>query len=99
MQNKCGETALHQAVRAAANKVACIDHLMDVDPELACLPFPHQEEEEDAGPSPLYLAISLGELEIARHLYVKSKGKLSYSGPDGRNALHAAVHVHRGQGK
>ncbi|XP_066374531.1 protein ACCELERATED CELL DEATH 6-like [Miscanthus floridulus] len=95
MQNKCGETALHQAVRAAANKVACIDHLMDVDPELSCLPFPHQEEEEDAGPSPLYLAISLGELEIARHLYVKSNGKLSYSGPDGRNALHAAVH--RGQ--
>ncbi|CAD6340605.1 unnamed protein product [Miscanthus lutarioriparius] len=87
LQNECGDTALHQAVRAARNNVACIDHLMDVDPELACLPFPHQEEEEDAGASPLYLAISLGEIEIAQHLYVKSKGKLSY--------LHAAVH--RGQ--
>jgi hypothetical protein len=96
-QNKRGETALHQAVRAAKNKVACIDHLMDVDPELACIPLPHHQEEEDAaGASPLYLAISLGEIEIAQHLYVKSKGKLSYSGPHGRNVLHAAVR--RGQG-
>ncbi|CAD6338125.1 unnamed protein product [Miscanthus lutarioriparius] len=97
MQNECGETALHQAIRAAADnklKVACIDQLMDVDSELACIPFPHQEE--DAGASPLYLAISLGEVEIARHLYSKTKGgKLSYSGPHGRNVLHAAVH--RGQ--
>ncbi|CAD6338127.1 unnamed protein product [Miscanthus lutarioriparius] len=97
MQNECGETALHQAIRAAADnklKVACIDQLMDVDSELACIPFPRQEE--DAGASPLYLAISLGEVEIARHLYSKTKGgKLSYSGPHGRNVLHAAVH--RGQ--
>ncbi|XP_066373077.1 uncharacterized protein [Miscanthus floridulus] len=97
MQNECGETALHQAIRAAADnklKVACIDQLMDVDSELACIPFSHQEE--DAGASPLYLAISLGEVEIARHLYSKAKGgKLSYSGPHGRNVLHAAVH--RGQ--
>ena len=95
-QNKRGETALHQAVRApaATNKVACVDRLMDVDPELACIPFPHQQE--DAA-SPLYLAISLGELGIARHLHSKSKGNVSYSGPDGRNVLHAAVH--RGQGK
>jgi hypothetical protein len=35
----------------------------------------------------LYLAISLGEIEIAQHLYVRSKGKLSYSGPHGRNYI------------
>ncbi|XP_066373076.1 protein ACCELERATED CELL DEATH 6-like [Miscanthus floridulus] len=84
MQNNCGETALHQAVHAAKNKEACIDQLMDVDSELACIP-------REDGASPLYLAISVGELEIARHLYGKSRGKLSYSGPDGRNVLHAAV--------
>lgn len=88
-QNECGEIALHQAVRAAWNKEACIDQLMAVDPELACIP--HED-----GASPLYLAISLGAIEIARHLYVKTEGKLSYCGPDGRNVLHAAVH--RGQG-
>jgi ankyrin repeat protein len=94
MQNQCGETALHQAIRAAANndkfKVDCIQQLMAVDPELACIP--HED-----GASPLYLAIELGQLWIARHLYVKSKGKLSYSGPDGGNVLHAAVYF--GQGK
>jgi ankyrin repeat protein len=38
VQNECGETTLHQAIRAANNKVACIDQLMVVDPELACIP-------------------------------------------------------------
>ena len=98
MQNECGETALHQAIRAAAanhkliNEVACwacIEELMAMDPELACIP--HED-----GASPLYLAISLGEVGIAQHLYVQSKGKLSYSGPDGRNVLHAAVYFDRG---
>ncbi|OEL26639.1 hypothetical protein BAE44_0012342 [Dichanthelium oligosanthes] len=83
-QNQCGETALHQAVRATKNKKAAIDQLMAKDSELACIP--HEE-----GASPLYLAISLGEMEIARHLFHTTKGKLSYSGPDGQNALHAAV--------
>jgi ankyrin repeat protein len=79
IKNQCGETALHQAIR--------IDQLMNADPELACIP----RDDED-GASPLYLAISLGKLKIARHLYTKSlPGKLSYSGPDGRNVLHAAV--------
>ncbi|KAL6606398.1 hypothetical protein ACP70R_042051 [Stipagrostis hirtigluma subsp. patula] len=85
MRNKGGETALHQAVRAAS--IACIDKLMSVDPELACIP--HEGEE---GASPLYLAISsLDDMEIARHLLEATQGKLFYSGPDGRNVLHAAV--------
>ncbi|XP_039833318.1 uncharacterized protein LOC120694228 [Panicum virgatum] len=97
-QNKCGETALHHAVRRAcmmqskrdashrSNSVDCIDKLMTMDPWLACIP----DDDED-GASPLYLAISLGEMEIAQRLSDKSKGKLSYSGPGGRNVLHAAV--------
>ncbi|KAL6633920.1 hypothetical protein ACP70R_026591 [Stipagrostis hirtigluma subsp. patula] len=89
MRNKGEETALHQAVRAASK--ASIDRLISKDPELACIP-----REGEKGASPLYLAISLGEVEIARHLFHTSeawtKAKLSYySGPDGRNALHAVV--------
>ncbi|KAL6606458.1 hypothetical protein ACP70R_042111 [Stipagrostis hirtigluma subsp. patula] len=89
MRNNGGETALHQAVRAAS--IACIDELMSVDSELVCIP-----REEDKGASPLYLAISLGEVEIARHLFDKSEAQTKrklcyYSGPDGRNVLHAAV--------
>jgi hypothetical protein len=84
MQNKCGETVLHQAVQAPENNKACIDQLMDMDPELACIP-------REEGASPLYLAVTLGDMKIARHLYAKSKGNLSYCGPDGRNVLHAAV--------
>ncbi|CAL5034052.1 unnamed protein product [Urochloa decumbens] len=84
MQNERGETALHKAVRAPKNmQKASVDQLMRVDSELACIPC--------EGTSPLYLAISLGEMEIARHLFDASKGKLSYSGPDGQNVLHAAV--------
>ncbi|PUZ62544.1 hypothetical protein GQ55_4G367100 [Panicum hallii var. hallii] len=94
MRNQCGETSLHQAIRAANNnddKVVCIDRLMAVDPDLACIP---QDGEE--GASPLYLAISLGEIEIARHMLIYKEGSLPYSGPDGQNVLHAAVG--RGQG-
>ncbi|KAL6606461.1 hypothetical protein ACP70R_042114 [Stipagrostis hirtigluma subsp. patula] len=93
LRNKRGETAMHQAVRAASK--ACIDQLMSVDPELACVPPPG---EEDEGASPLYLAVSLDDMEIARHLFFRmSKSKLSsYSGPGGRNVLHVAVS--RGKG-
>ncbi|TVU22888.1 hypothetical protein EJB05_32609, partial [Eragrostis curvula] len=84
LRNHCGETALHQAVRAASK--ASVDLLMSEDSELACIPREGQE-----GASPLYLAISLGELGIARHLIDTSQGNLSCSGPDGRNVLHAAV--------
>ncbi|KAF8662323.1 hypothetical protein HU200_056534 [Digitaria exilis] len=100
VQNQCGETALHHAVKRACimkrcrshrrrstSGVDCIDKLMAVDPELACIPV---QDDADAS-SPLYVAISLGEMEIARHLFEKSQGKLSYSGPHGRNVLHAAV--------
>jgi ankyrin repeat protein len=70
MQNECGDTALHQAIRAPKNKVACVDLLMDMDPELVC--FLREE-----GASPLYLAMSLGEMKIARHLSSTSGAKAS----------------------
>lgn len=57
MQNKCGETALHDAVRAPYNNAPCINKLMEHDPDLACVLGKD-------GTSPLYLAISLGKLEI-----------------------------------
>lgn len=90
MRNDCGETALHQAVRAASK--ACIDELLLVDPSLVTT----VTREGQGGASPFYLAFSLGQVDIARHLFDESNGQLSYSGPDGQNVLHAAVS--RGQG-
>jgi ankyrin repeat protein len=107
-QNEYGETALHHLIKRAAmmhNRHAfkntpasmsynknvvdayhTIESLMSVDPDLACIVTRE-------GISPLYLAISLGEMEIARCLILTAKeGDLSYySGPDGQNILHAAV--------
>lgn len=80
-KNKLGETALHGAVRSANTKV--IENLMSKDPELASHP--------SDGTSPLYLAISLGHLDIAWDLMQRSSYRLSYSGPDGQNVLHIAV--------
>ncbi|XBI50626.1 hypothetical protein VPH35_114008 [Triticum aestivum] len=77
-----------RAVRSGKNDI--VELLMKEDPELASLP--------KAGTSPLYLAILLENRIIAKTLYKLSRGKsgsndenLSYSGPSGQNALHAAV--------
>jgi len=70
-----------------------MDELMSVDPELATVP---SEADEGNTTSPLYLAISLGKEDIAAHLIQKSNGKLSWSGPGGRNVLHAAVTRRKG---
>ncbi|CAN6242175.1 unnamed protein product [Urochloa humidicola] len=84
MRNKRGETAMCQAVRAAS--MDSVKLLMSVDSELACIP-----RKGEKGASPFYLAISSGQIDIARHLFDVTKGKLSYSGPYGRNVLHEAV--------
>ncbi|KAF7092282.1 hypothetical protein CFC21_094781 [Triticum aestivum] len=88
MENKSKWTVLHEAVRSGKNDI--VELLMKEDPELASLP--------KAGTSPLYLAILLENRIIAETLYKLSRGKsgsndenLSYSGPSGQNALHAAV--------
>nr|XP_051209471.1 uncharacterized protein LOC127326725 [Lolium perenne] len=80
-QNNRRWTVLHEAVRAGNNHIVKL--LMEADPELASFP--------QDGTSPLYLAILLENKIIAKTLYEKSKGILSYSGPNGQNALHAAV--------
>ncbi|XBI81064.1 hypothetical protein VPH35_090063 [Triticum aestivum] len=80
MQNGLEETALHEATRAA--QMPTMAELMAADPFLARVP--------DDGTAPLFLAVSLRHEEIARELHERDK-KLSYSGPDGQNALHAAV--------
>ena len=80
--NKRKETALHEAVRIGDNQL--VVELLRTDRELACFP--------KEGTSPLYLAISLGRDKTAMTLHDESEKKiLSYLGPDGQNALHAAV--------
>ncbi|KAL5200903.1 hypothetical protein ABZP36_035257 [Zizania latifolia] len=80
-ENELKETALHEAVRIGDNGM--VELLMEEDPELASFP--------EEGTSPLFLAIMLGEDTIVETLYRKSDKKLSYSGQNGQNALHAAV--------
>ncbi|PNT69705.1 ankyrin-2-like [Brachypodium distachyon] len=80
-ENGTKETALHEAVRVGNNDIVKL--LMEEHPQLASLP--------KGCTSPLYLAISLENKTIAETLHEKSGGALSYSGPNGQNALHAAV--------
>lgn len=82
--NTSGETTLHEAIRLGNWRTARL--LMWVDPELARYPKAGQ------GTSPMYLAVLLRRKHIAEMLHGESRGnQLSYSGPDGQNALHAAV--------
>jgi ankyrin repeat protein len=80
MENGVGETALHEAVRADDMRAVAV--LMAADPCLARVP--------DAGVSPLYLAVALRRYAIVRDLHARDN-QLSYAGPAGQNALHAAV--------
>lgn len=80
-KNKLGETALHEAVRTGNKDI--VIRLMVQDSELASFP--------KDGSSPLYIAVMLEEVDIARSLHDMSYGNLSCSGPKGQNALHAAV--------
>ncbi|CAL4894285.1 unnamed protein product [Urochloa decumbens] len=83
MQNARGETALHEAVRFGdAEMVAAL--VRDGDTELARVVA-------DDGTSPLYLASTWGRHRVARVMHDVDPAGLSYSGPDGQNALHAAV--------
>jgi hypothetical protein len=87
MQNEQGETVLHEAVRLGNKEM--VDRLMSEDPQLA-------RARPTDGASPLYLAVSLEHDDIARQLHEKDQA-LSYSGPDGRNALHVAALKGKGE--
>ncbi|KAL6591875.1 hypothetical protein ACP70R_049738 [Stipagrostis hirtigluma subsp. patula] len=81
-ENDKNETALQEAIRIGDSHI--VELLLEADQELACFP--------KEGCSPMYLAILLKEYDIAQTLYEMSKDHvLSYSGPNGQNALHVAV--------
>uniref|UniRef100_A0ACD5TYD7 Uncharacterized protein n=1 Tax=Avena sativa TaxID=4498 RepID=A0ACD5TYD7_AVESA len=80
-ENGLKETALHDAVRIGNDSI--VKSLLKADRDLANYP--------KEGTSPLYLAIYLENIDIARILHDMSYGNLSYCGPHGQNALHAAT--------
>jgi ankyrin repeat protein len=97
--NNNNETALHEAVRRGDKIV--VKELMRTDPELASFPtngvsplylaiqliddttILQKEDKADRSEG--------DEKSMAQTLHDESKGLLSYSGPNGQNALHAAV--------
>ncbi|KAF7087289.1 hypothetical protein CFC21_090489 [Triticum aestivum] len=83
-ENKIKWTALHEAIKSVpVGHNDIVELLMKEDSQLASFP--------KDGTSPLYLAILEGRSFTAETLYELSSGVLSYSGPNGQNALHAAV--------
>lgn len=83
-ENYLHETALQDAVRSGNKEI--ITEILEFDPELASSPM------DGTGTSPMYIAVLLGRVDIAKLLHEMSKGNNpSYSGPEGQNALHAAA--------
>jgi len=85
-RNWTGATALYEAVRHGHTRV--VDLLMKEAPELASLAT-------DGGFSPLYLAASINSLQMVQSLLRPSQdgtqSPASFSGPEGRTALHVAA--------
>ncbi|XP_029120998.2 protein ACCELERATED CELL DEATH 6 isoform X1 [Elaeis guineensis] len=89
-KNRDDANALHEAVKY--NHVHVANVLMEEDDELA-------SKSNCAGMSPLYLAIMMGSLNVAKALLQSSsweKASLeSYAGPNKHTALHVAVRISR----
>lgn len=85
-RNVRGETALHEAVRFGDARM--VGALMEADRGLAAV-----AAKDGTSPmySYMYLACSLGCPEIALELHRLGDRQGIHSGPDGQNALHAAV--------
>ncbi|XP_073004952.1 protein ACCELERATED CELL DEATH 6-like [Typha latifolia] len=85
-RNRHEETALHLAVQNGHVDIA--KELMSSDPELASMV-------DEQGISPLYLAANAGSLAVLRAILGSSSSTtpttVSYAGPDGQTAMHAAV--------
>jgi ankyrin repeat protein len=86
-RNLDGETAMHEAVRNGHLPV--LQGLMSRDSGLAAVV-------DENGVSPLYLAVASNRADMVKVLIGESSDGVSYSGPDGQTALHAAVYVSRG---
>ncbi|KAM5576899.1 ankyrin repeat-containing protein [Rosa sericea] len=82
MTNSEKDTALHVAVKCGHHDVVIL--LMDADPELCCYT-------NNAGESPLFLAVCKGFPKIGSYILENSPASLSFEGVKGVTALHAAV--------
>uniref|UniRef100_A0A8I6XJD2 PGG domain-containing protein n=1 Tax=Hordeum vulgare subsp. vulgare TaxID=112509 RepID=A0A8I6XJD2_HORVV len=82
LRNNGGETVLHVAARHSRQEVA--ERLIVAAPSLSC-------GVNDAGVSPLYLAVLCRSAGIVRALVGCPHAPASASGPSRQNALHAAV--------
>ncbi|XP_072951009.1 protein ACCELERATED CELL DEATH 6-like [Typha angustifolia] len=85
-RNRHEETALHLAVQNGHVDVA--KELMSADPKLVSMV-------DEQGTSPLYLAVMAGSVALLRAILGSSSSTtpttVSYAGPDGRTAMHAAA--------
>lgn len=89
-RNLDGATAMHEAVRNG--HVLILQRLMSKDSGLAAV-------EDERCVSPLYLAVASNRADMVKVLIGESSNSVtpvSYSGPDGQTALHAAVYISRG---
>ncbi|XBI76770.1 hypothetical protein VPH35_069965 [Triticum aestivum] len=82
LRNSGGDTALHVAARHGRHAV--VERLLVAAPALSC-------GVNDVGVSPLYLAVSRRSAGIVKALVGRRHAAASASGPNGQNALHAAV--------
>ena len=86
-RNLDGETAMHEAVRNG--HLPILQGLMSRDRGLAAIV-------DENGVPPLYLAVASNRFDMVKVLIGEPLNDVSYSGPDGQIALHAAVYVSRG---
>lgn len=80
-KNEAGDTALHLAARLGHGAV--VEAMVSTAPDLA-------SEVNDAGVSPLYLAVMSRSVRAVRAITTRC-GDASAAGPSSQNALHAAV--------
>ena len=89
MLNKEGDTALHDAIRNGHLEV--FQFLLEFNPQLTLV-------ENQAGESPLFLAVDKGFFDIAGEILQSPGISPSIKGRDSMNALHAAI-IRFGKGK
>ncbi|KAK9997389.1 hypothetical protein SO802_022075 [Lithocarpus litseifolius] len=81
MTNNEKDTALHEAVRG--NHLEVVKRLIEEDPDFSY-------SRNDAGETPLYIAVERNYEDVARHILDKCESP-AHDGPRSRTTLHAAV--------